>query len=115
MPECSVNLTQTVVYLSLAPKSNSLYKAYERAKKDAALTMAEGVPLQIRNAVTSLMGSLGYGEGYKYAHDFEDKVTNLQCLPDNLKDRVYYEPTSQGLEKNYGERLNYIKQLKKRK
>jgi putative ATPase len=114
MPECSVNLTQAVLYLSLSPKSNSLYKAYERAKRDAIENMAEPVPLQIRNAVTKLMGQAGYGEGYKYAHDFEDKVTNLQCLPDNLKDRTYYEPTNQGLEKNYGERLQYIKNLKEK-
>lgn len=112
VPECSVNLAEAVVYLSLAPKSNSLYKGYEKAKKDALETIAQPVPLQIRNAVTKLMGQVGYGEGYKYAHDFEDKVTNLQCLPDNLKDRVYYEPTNQGLEKNYGERLQYIKKLK---
>lgn len=112
MPECTVNLTQAVVYLSLAPKSNALYTGYEKAKRDALETMAEPVPLQIRNAVTKLMENAGYGSGYKYAHDFEDKVTNLQCLPDSLKDRVYYEPTNQGVEKNYSERLEYIKTLK---
>lgn len=115
MPECTVNLTQAVVYLSLAPKSNSLYIAYEMAKKDAVETMAEGVPLQIRNAPTKLMTQLGYGEGYKYAHDFQNKVAKMQCLPDNLKNRQYYIPTNQGLEKNYGERLQYIKKLKEEK
>lgn len=113
MPECTVNLTQAVVYLSLAPKSNSLYVGYERAKRDAQETMAEGVPLQIRNAVTSLMEKMGYGKGYMYAHDYENKITNLQCLPDRLKDRVYYSPTEQGMEKKYKERLQYIKKLKK--
>lgn len=113
MPECTVNLTQIVVYLSLAPKSNSLYAAYEKAKKDAQETMAEGVPLQIRNAVTDLMGDIGYGKGYMYAHDYENKITNLQCLPDSLRDRVYYNPTDQGVEKNYKERLQYIKKIKK--
>jgi putative ATPase len=113
MPECTVNLTQAVVYLSLAPKSNSLYAGYEKAKKDAQETMAEGVPLQIRNAVTNLMGDLGYGKGYMYAHEYENKITNLQCLPDSLKDREYYSPTDQGLEKNYGDRLKYIKDIKK--
>ncbi len=113
MPECTVNLTQAVVYLSLAPKSNSLYTAYEKAKKDAQETMAEGVPLQIRNAVTSLMGNLGYGNGYMYAHDYENKITDLQCLPDSLKDKEYYNPTDQGMEKNYRERLQYVKKLKR--
>lgn len=112
MPECSVNLTEVAVYLSVAPKSNALYAAYENAKKDAENTMAEGVPLKLRNAPTKLMDNLGYGKGYKYAHDYEDKVTDMQCLPDNLKDRKYYKPGRQGLEKNIAERLEYIKKLK---
>lgn len=115
MPEGSVNLTQAVVYLSLAPKSNSLYAAYENAKVDAIKTMAEGVPLHLRNAPTKLMGSLGYGKGYKYAHDYENKITDMECLPQNLKGRQYYIPTSQGLEKNISERLEYIKSLRKKK
>lgn len=115
MPEGSVNLTQAVVYLSLAPKSNSLYSAYEKAKLDAIKTMAEGVPLQLRNAPTKLMDQLGYGKGYKYAHDFDDKITDMECLPENLKGRQYYIPTSQGVEKNISERLEHIKKLKVRK
>lgn len=115
MPEGSVNLAQAVVYLSLAPKSNALYSAYNMAKQDAIETMAEGVPLHIRNAPTKLMNQLGYGKGYKYAHDYEDKVTDMECLPDNLKGRQYYLPTSQGMEKNISERLEYIKGLKGRK
>lgn len=115
MPEGSVNLTQAVVYLSLAPKSNSLYGAYEKAKLDAVKTIAEGVPLQLRNAPTKLMNQLGYGKGYKYAHDFEEKLTDMECLPENLKGRQYYNPTTQGMEKSISERLDYIKNLKIKK
>lgn len=112
MPECNVNLTQAVVYLSIATKSNALFKAYEKAKKDAQNTIAEGVPLHLRNAPTKLMENLDYGKGYKYAHDFEEKVVNMQCLPENLKDKQYYFPTNQGVEKNIKERLELIKRLK---
>lgn len=115
MPEGSVNLSQAVVYLSLAPKSNSLYMAYEKAKLDAVNTLAEGVPLILRNAPTKLMNQLGYGKGYKYAHDYEDKLTDMECLPENLKGRQYYVPTSQGMEKNISEKLNYIKSIKDKK
>lgn len=98
--------------MSVAPKSNALYKAYEKAKADAQSTIAEGVPLHLRNAPTKLMADLGYGKGYRYAHDLEDKVVNMQCLPENLKDRQYYKPTDQGIEKNIKERLELIKRLK---
>ena len=97
MPECSVNLTHAVVYLSLAPKSNSLYLAYESAKQDAQQMLAEPVPLVIRNAPTGLMKELHYGEGYQYAHDTEEKLTDMQCLPDSLQGRKYYRPTGEGL------------------
>jgi len=109
MPECSVHLTQAVVYLSLAPKSNALYMAYEKAKKDALTQLSEPVPLQIRNAVTSLMRDVGYGKGYQYAHDTEDKLTDMRCLPESLMGRVYYEPTTQGLEYKFKDRLEQIK------
>ena len=112
MPECSVNLTQIVVYLSLAPKSNALYSAYEQAKKDALTQLAEPVPLQIRNAPTKLMKELDYGKGYQYAHNTADKLTNMQCLPDSLLDREYYQPTTQGLEAKYKTRLEQIKAWK---
>jgi putative ATPase len=115
MPECNVHLTQAVVYLSVAVKSNALYRAYENAKKDANSTLADGVPLHLRNAPTKLMASLDYGKGYQYAHNVADKVTNMQCLPENLKDRQYYQPTDQGLEKNIKERLELIKKLKAKK
>lgn len=114
MPECSVHLTEAVVYMSLAPKSNSLYLAYEMAKKDALKQLSEPVPLVIRNAPTKLMKDLNYGKGYQYAHDTQDKLTTMQCLPDSLLDREYYKPTSQGFEAKYKERLHQIKEWKKR-
>lgn len=113
MPECSVHLTEAVVYLSLAPKSNSLYRAYETAKKDALQHLSEPVPLQIRNGVTGLMRDIGYGEGYQYAHDTDEKLTDMQCLPDSVADRVYYEPTGQGVEQRFKERLEQIKAWRK--
>jgi putative ATPase len=113
MPECNVHLTQAVVYLSLAPKSNALYMAYESAKKDALTQLSEPVPLHIRNAVTRLMGEVGYGKGYQYAHDTEDKLTDMRCLPDSLLGREYYVPTRQGLEYKFRDRLEQIKQWKK--
>lgn len=114
MPECTVNLAQAVVYMSLAPKSNALYVAYTEAKKDALTTIAEPVPLVIRNAPTKLMKELNYGKGYQYAHDTKDKLTNMQCLPDSLKDKVYYMPTTQGLEGKYKEKLEVIKEWKRK-
>ena len=113
MPECSVNLTQVVVHLSLAPKSNALDVAYMKAKEDAQKMLAEPVPLQIRNAETKLMKDLGYGKGYKYAHDYEEKLTAMSCLPDSIKDKEYYLPTDQGNEARYKERLEQIKEWKK--
>lgn len=112
MPECTVHLTQAVVYMSLAPKSNALYTAYEAAKRDAVTQLAEPVPLVIRNGVTKLMKEVGYGDGYQYAHNTADKLTDMQCLPDALLDRKYYVPTEQGLEARYKERLLKIKQWK---
>ncbi len=112
MPECTVHLTQAVVYLSLAPKSNALYMAYEHAKVDAQKQLAEPVPLHIRNGVTKLMQQLGYGKGYQYAHDTKDKLTDMRCLPDSLLGTVYYEPTEQGLEARFKERLEQIKAWK---
>ena len=112
MPECTVHLTQAVVYLSLAPKSNALYMAYEHAKVDAQKQLAEPVPLHIRNGVTKLMQQLGYGKGYQYAHDTKDKLTDMRCLPDSLLGTVYYEPTDQGLEARFKERLEQIKAWK---
>ena len=89
MPECTVHLTQAVIYMARAPKSNALYVAYESAKKDARTQLAEPVPMKLRNAPTKLMAELGYGEGYKYAHDYAEKKTDMQCLPDSLLGRKY--------------------------
>lgn len=113
MPECNVNLAQAVVYLSMAPKSNALYTAYESCKRDALGTLAEPVPLIIRNAPTGLMKELHYGEGYQYAHELEDKISAMQCLPDSLKDREYYRPTGEGAEKEVRDRLEKIKEWKR--
>ena len=113
MPECSVHLTQAVVYMSVAPKSNALYMAYESAKKDALTTLAEPVPLVIRNAPTKLMKQLDYGKGYQYAHDTKEKLTDMQCMPDNLAGRTYYRPTEEGSESRIKARLEEIKRWKK--
>jgi len=113
MPECNVNLAQTVVYLSVSPKSNSLYMAYEDAKGDALKTANEKVPLHLRNAVTKLDSELGYGEGYQYAHEYGG-ITKMQCLPDSLKNKKYYKPTNHGNEKNVSEILRKIENYKKK-
>jgi putative ATPase len=109
MPEGNLALAQAVVYLALAPKSNALYMAYGAVQQDVERTAAEPVPLHLRNAPTGLMKGLGYGEGYQYAHDLQRKVADMQCLPDNLRDRVYYEPTNEGEEKQLRQRLDEIK------
>jgi len=109
MPECNVNLAHTVIYLSMARKSNSAYAGYEHCKEDALHTLAEPVPLVIRNAPTGLMKELHYGEGYQYAHQTEDKIAAMQCMPDSLKDRRYYVPTEEGNEKAAKKRLEEVK------
>ena len=113
MPECSVHLTQAAVYMALAPKSNAMEVAYIKARADATERLAEPVPLVIRNAVTQLMKDEGYGKGYQYAHNAKEKLTNMQCLPDDLLGRVYYEPTEEGLEGRFKARLADIKRWKK--
>jgi putative ATPase len=113
MPEGNLALAQAVVYLSAAPKSNALYTAYGAVQQDVERTAAEPVPLHLRNAPTGLMKGLGYGQGYQYAHDLEEKVAEMQCLPDNLRNRVYYEPTNEGIEKRIRERLEEIRRRRK--
>ena len=115
MPECTVALTQAAVYLAMAPKSNALYLAYGRAKEDAVKMLAEPVPLQIRNAPTQLMGQLGYGKGYQYAHDTEEKIAAMDCLPESLQGRRYYQPAGQGREAAYKERLEAILRWRRRR
>lgn len=112
MPECNVNLAHAVVYLSMAPKSNALYRGYEMAAQDARRMLTEPVPLQIRNGVTELMQHLHYGEGYQYAHDTEEKLTRMDCLPESLQGKCYYEPAGQGAEKEIKQRLKEIKDFK---
>lgn len=114
VPECNVHLTEAVIYMALAPKSNAMETAYLTARKDALEHLAEPVPLVIRNAPTSLMKDIGYGKGYQYAHDYKDKLTTMQCLPDSLKDKTYYHPTEQGVEGRFKQRLEYIKEWKKK-
>src|SRR5215469_4952690 len=112
MPEGNLALAQAVVYLSLAPKSNALYTAYSDVQHDVETTNAEPVPLHLRNAPTGLMKGLGYGQGYQYAHDLESKVADLECLPQNLRDRTYYQPTGEGREAEIRERLEEIRKIK---
>ena len=112
MPECSVNLTEAVVYMAMSPKSNAMEVAYLLARQDALEEISDPVPLHLRNAPTKLMKELEYGKGYKYAHDFQEKMTEMECLPETLKDKEYYFPTEQGNEARYKERLEKIKAWK---
>ncbi|MCI6430054.1 MAG: replication-associated recombination protein A [Oliverpabstia sp.] len=112
MPECDVHLTHAVTYLAMAPKSNALYQACEQCKKDVKEKRAEPVPLWLRNAPTKLMKELDYGVGYQYAHDTEEKLTRMECLPESLKGREYYKPGVQGAEKQVKERLETVKKWK---
>jgi putative ATPase len=114
MPEGNLALAQAAVYLAVAPKSNALYTAYGEVQADVERTSAEPVPLHLRNAPTGLMKHLGYGKGYQYAHDLETKVADMQCLPDNLRDRKYYQPTNEGVEKRIRERLEEIRKQRGR-
>ena len=109
LPECNVHLAHAAVYLSMAPKSNALEVACNEVSADISEMPAEPVPMQIRNAPTSLMKEAGYGKGYIYAHDTEEKISKMQCLPDKLKDRTYYHPGVQGEEARISKRLNEIR------
>jgi putative ATPase len=113
-PEGNLALAQAAVYLSLAPKSNALYTAYGEILEDVHKTEADPVPLHLRNAVTGLMKNIGYAQGYKYAHNFDDKVTDMTCLPDNLSSRAYYKPTDQGFEARLRTRMDEIRKIKSR-
>ena len=113
MPEGNLALAQAVVYLAVAPKSNALYIAYSAVLEDVERTVAESVPLHLRNAPTGLMKGMGYGAGYQYAHELEGKVADMQCLPDNLRDRIYYRPTEEGIEKKIRERVEEIRRKRR--
>ncbi len=109
MPEAELALAQAAVYLALAPKSNALYKGYGAATAETRKGVNPPVPMHLRNAPTSLMKKLGYGEGYQYAHDEPEGVSVMECLPDRLRGRRYYEPTARGLEARYRERIETIR------
>ncbi len=113
VPECNVHLAEAVVYMSLASKSNAMEIATQEAKAAIEKEPDAPVPLVIRNAPTALMKNLDYGRGYQYAHDFEEKLTPMVCLPDHLKDRHFYHPTTQGQEARYKERLEQIEAWKR--
>jgi putative ATPase len=111
-PEGDLALAEAVVYLALAPKSNAVYTAYGAVSEDIEHTRQEPVPLHLRNAPTRLMKDLGYAEGYRYAHDEEDKVSEMDCLPDSLKGRSYYRPTQEGREKQLAARMEEIRRIR---
>ena len=113
LPECKLALAQAAVYLSVAPKSNALYTAYSAIESDIQKTLNEPPPLHIRNAPTRLMKDLGYGKGYQYAHDLDNKVADMQCLPESLAGRKYYLPSDQGMERRIKEILDLIEQRKR--
>ena len=114
-PEGDLALAEAVVYLCLAPKSNSVYLAYGAVQQDIEATRQEPVPLHLRNATTKLMKDLDYGKGYRYAHDEEDKVAAMDCLPPSLLGRRYFEPTQEGREKQLAQRLEEIRRLRESK
>jgi putative ATPase len=111
-PEGNLALAQAAVYLSLAPKSNAVYLGYGAVREDLENTRAEPVPLHLRNAATELMKNIGYGDGYQYAHDQEDKVTDMACLPGSLAGKTYYHPTDQGFEARLRQRMEEIRRIK---
>jgi putative ATPase len=112
MPEGALALAQAVAYLALAPKSNALYVAYGEVLEDVEKTSAEPVPLHIRNAITKFMKQTGYGKGYQYAHDLESKVADMECMPDNLRGRRYFHPTTEGREKLLAQRMEEIRKAR---
>jgi putative ATPase len=114
LPEGKLALAQCVIYLAAAPKSNSVYTAYDAVVSDVENTRNDPVPLHIRNAPTRLMKGLGYGKGYQYAHDLEDKVADMDCLPDSLKGRKYFNPQEIGQEAEIKHRLDEVEKKKKR-
>jgi putative ATPase len=114
MPEGKLALAEAAVYLALAPKSNALYTGYSQVAEDAQKTLAEPVPFHLRNAVTGMMANFGYGKGYQYAHKTPEKLTDMTCLPENLQDRRYYQPTNEGFEKRLKEKVQAIQEWKKK-
>jgi putative ATPase len=114
IPEGDLALAQAAIYLSVAAKSDAAYRALGAVEADVQATMAEPVPLHLRNAVTPAMKQWGYGEGYQHAHKFEDAITGMECLPPSLAGKRYYQPTDRGAEKRIGERLEEVRKLRER-
>ncbi len=114
MPEGNLALAEAAVYLALAPKSNALYAGYGEVRRDVEKTVAEPVPFHLRNPVTGLMANAGYGKGYEYAHEAPERLTAMTCLPESLRDRRYYRPTDEGVEKRLKERLRAIEEWRKK-
>jgi putative ATPase len=111
MPEGALALAELAVYLALAPKSNAVYRAYGAASADVEATRNDPVPIHLRNAPTRLMKEMGYGRGYRYAHDFEDGIVAQDNLPENLRGATYYQPTDRGFERELGNRLRQIREI----
>ncbi len=111
MPEGALALAELVVYLALAPKSNAIYKAYGAVRQDVDATRNDPVPIHLRNAPTGLMRDLGYGQGYRYAHDYDEGIVAQQNLPENLAGRRYYQPTDRGFERDLGRRLQRVHEI----
>jgi putative ATPase len=114
-PEGNLALAQAAVYLSLAPKSNAVYTGYGAVVEDLERTRTEPVPLHLRNAPTGLMKNIGYGKGYQYAHDEEEKVSDMACLPESLAGKTYYQPTDQGFEARLRQRMDEIRRIKEKR
>jgi putative ATPase len=114
-PEGDLALAQAAVYLALAPKSNALYTAYGEITAEIEAHRAEPVPLHLRNAPTPLMEQFGYGKGYQYAHDVEGRVADMECMPENLRGREFYHPTSEGREKLLAQRMDEVRRIRRAK
>lgn len=112
IPEGDQALAQLTIYLAIAPKSDASYQAFNRANGTIETTVAEPVPLHLRNAPTKLMKQMGYAKGYQHAHREKDAVTNMQCLPENLVGSIFYEPTGRGFEQRIRERLEWLRKAK---
>ena len=112
MPECELALAQAAVYLCLAAKSNALYKAYGKVKREVAKRPGLSIPMAVRNAPTNLMKEAGYGDGYRYAHDEKGAVADLECLPDELVGSRFFHPTEYGWEARIAERMEEIRKLR---
>src|SRR5581483_2224809 len=112
VPVGNLALAQAAVYLALAPKSNALYTGYGSVQEDLQKTASEPVPLHLRNAATGFMKHEGYGRGYQYAHNVEEKVADMDCLPPSLAGRTYYVPTDQGVEQRIRKRMEEIRAIK---